>query len=183
MTLSTQRKVFVEEYLSCWNATEAARKAEYKHPNKMGPRLIKDPEIQTEIQSRLSEKVMSANEVLIRLSEIGRYDASKYFCIKKKTEIAKTIAGDIPIEIEVPSIDIDQVIADGFGAMIKSVKRTKYGDVVVFHDQEKIWELLGKHHGLFVERTENKSDVNVTLNIEGLDRLLDKVYGSKGNTE
>jgi len=32
MKLSNMQRVFVEEYLSCWNGTEAARRAGYKWP-------------------------------------------------------------------------------------------------------------------------------------------------------
>jgi len=70
--LTDQRRVFVEEYLECWNATEAARRAEYKHPNKYGPFLVKLGIVSDLIQRRLAEKAMTADEVLFRLTMMAR---------------------------------------------------------------------------------------------------------------
>jgi len=36
-TLTPKQQSFIDEYLACGNATEAARRAGYKHPNKQGP--------------------------------------------------------------------------------------------------------------------------------------------------
>lgn len=173
MALSAQQKVFVEEYLACWNATKAAEKANYSLPNKAGPRLIKTKSIQAEIQERLSEKVMNADEILVRLSEIGRFNAGDYIHVKT----------DHNTGIHHTFVDVEQMKKDGFGYMIKNVKRTREGDQVELHDQEKMWELLGKHHKLFTDRTESQSEVNVNVKIDGLDSLLDKVYGRSNNNE
>ena len=70
--LTTKRIAFVEHYLACWNATEAARRAKYKHPNVQGPRLLVDVGIQTYKQARLDEMCMTADEAMTRLATGAR---------------------------------------------------------------------------------------------------------------
>jgi len=77
--VNIKQQVFLEEYLCCWNATEAAKRAGYKHPNKQGPRLLVHVGIQEAVQKRLQEKHMSADEVLARVAEIARGIGSEYF--------------------------------------------------------------------------------------------------------
>ena len=67
MALTNKQRVFVEEYLRCWNATEAARRASYAHPNVAGPRLLVNVSIAAEIEHEVSERSMSADEVASRL--------------------------------------------------------------------------------------------------------------------
>ena len=63
-----KRQIFLDKFFECnCNATEAARQAGYKHPNQQGPRLKK--ELQAEIDARLDEMAMPANEVLARLGD------------------------------------------------------------------------------------------------------------------
>ena len=74
MGLTNKRRVFIEEYLKCWNASEAARHADYAHPGSQGHSLLKILEIQEEIERRIEEKAMGADEVLTRLAEQARSD-------------------------------------------------------------------------------------------------------------
>lgn len=55
MALNRKRRVFIEEYLKCWNATEAARVAGYKHPDRQGSRLLSFPDVASYLDSRLTE--------------------------------------------------------------------------------------------------------------------------------
>lgn len=52
MSLSEKQLRFVEEYMIDLNATAAAERAGYAHPNKQGPRLLVNVGIQEEIQKR-----------------------------------------------------------------------------------------------------------------------------------
>lgn len=68
MGLSNKRRAFVEEYLKCWNATEAARRAGYSErtADRQGSYLLSLVEIQAYVQRRIREKAMGADEVLLR---------------------------------------------------------------------------------------------------------------------
>jgi len=76
--LTPKRRKFIEEYLKCWNASEAARRAQYAHPGSQGHRLLKNVEIQAEIDKRIRETAMSADEVLHRLADQARADISRF---------------------------------------------------------------------------------------------------------
>lgn len=66
------QRVWLESYLQCWNATEAARIAGYKHPNVQGPRLANAAKMQAAISARVEQAAMGANEVLARLAQHAR---------------------------------------------------------------------------------------------------------------
>jgi phage terminase small subunit len=74
MSLKDKQQAFVEHYLQCWNAAEAARRAGYseKTARSIGAENLTKPDIQEAIQTRLAELKMSADEVLARLTEYGR---------------------------------------------------------------------------------------------------------------
>lgn len=62
--MTNKRRAFIEYYLQCWNATEAARLAKFKHPHSQGPRLLENVEIKDEIARRLGELKIDADKVL-----------------------------------------------------------------------------------------------------------------------
>lgn len=136
MTLSHKRRVFVEEYLKCFNASEAARRAGYKHPAVKGSQLRKVKEIDSEIECRLKELHLSAEEVLTRLGQIARTEYSPYITAKGK-------------------VDLPALIKANKAHLIKGIKETKYGQEILFYDGQKALTDIGRHHGLFKDRTEN----------------------------
>ena len=77
MGLSNKQQIFIDEYLKCWNATEAARRAGYadnRHLHTNANKLLQNTTVQEEIQARLRESQMSADEAMQRLTDIGRGD-------------------------------------------------------------------------------------------------------------
>lgn len=76
--LNVRQKAFCEYYVECCNATEAAKKAGYseKTAYSIGNENLKKPEIKRYIKeimdNKLSENILSANEVLSLLSDIAR---------------------------------------------------------------------------------------------------------------
>ena len=137
MGLSKKRKVFIEEYLQCWNASEAARRAEYRHPGQAGHSLLKVLEIQEAIEARVTEKCMSANEVLIRLADMARSDIGELVDVREDGSWA-----------------IDWETAEGRTHLIKSVRDTKHGVAFELYDAQVALEKIGRAHGLFKERHE-----------------------------
>lgn len=68
--MTEKERIWLNEYLKCWNATEAARRAGYKSPEKQG--WQKKEKFADEIKKRVNDIAMSAEERLITLSEIAR---------------------------------------------------------------------------------------------------------------
>lgn len=136
MGLSNKQRIFVAEYLKCWNASEAAKRAGYKgKANVVGPRLLANVSIQEEIKSRLKESVMEANEALSRLAEQARCAYSAY------------IQAD-------GTVDLAQMKADGMMHLIAGIKPTKHGNEVKFYDGQTALVTIARHHGLLTERVD-----------------------------
>ena len=131
--MNKKQRVFVEEYLTCWNATEAARRAGYAHPNKQGPRLLVNVGVEEEVKRRIEEKAMAADEVLIRLADQARSNIGDY------------ITG-------IGGIDVEKVIDQGH--LVKSYNISPTSRKIELHSSQRALELLGKHHALFIERRE-----------------------------
>lgn len=149
MALSPKHQEFINQYIACYfNATEAYARA---YPNasretarRNGHELLTNTDIAEEIKSRIDECKMSADEVLVRMAEQGQAAYSQYFMPNGTVNLA-------------------QIIADGKGHLIKSIKETKYGTNVEFYDAHAARELLGKHHGLFKDSVEHSGETTMRV--------------------
>jgi phage terminase small subunit len=76
--LTPQMQVFINAYIVCLNATEAARVAKYGGDDASlaahASRLLRNGKVAREIDKRLAQHAMSANETLARVTQIGRGD-------------------------------------------------------------------------------------------------------------
>jgi len=68
--------LFVEHYLgeSSGSAVDAARRAGYRWPEKLGPRLVKASAVQAAIDARGATAALASNEVLARVAEVASFD-------------------------------------------------------------------------------------------------------------
>lgn len=142
MGLTRKQQVFVNEYLKCWNATEAARKAGYSERSirAIAHENLTKPYIKAEITRRLEENAMGADEVLARLSDIARADVGKFLT---------WIDG-----YKEPIIDISKTKDKTH--LIKRMEYDKDGRVKFeLHDAHAALRDLGKHHGLFTDNVEH----------------------------
>jgi phage terminase small subunit len=164
--LTPKQSAFIEEYFVDFNATRAAQRAGYSGDDNTlaatGSRLLRNDKIANRVSQRLSESAMSADEVLARLAEIARGAHGEYL-------------------LESGKVDFAQLIEDGNGHLIKSIRETQYGLSIEFCDMQRALVDIGKHHGLFVERREitgaggGPLDVNVTDARNELDRRLSDI--------
>jgi phage terminase small subunit len=176
--LTDKQQVFILEYCQCFNASEAARRAGYsvKSAYGAGYLLLRNREVRVAIDAKMQEKAMAADEVLARLSEQAR--GSQFHFIRVNDD------GQIEWDFSDPE-------AKDHMHLIKTI-RTKRKHVFVGKgeegtDWEHEWvevelysaqtalEILAKHHKLLTERL----DVNTTLHVDGLEDILEKVYGDK----
>ena len=166
MALSNQQQQFVFEYVQCWNASEAARRAGYsdRTAGQQGYRLLKDERVKTFIKEVLRANLMSAEEVLARLADQARFDLGTYIRVIDGAPDEDSNENSSPTEADgSPSksvysvyIDLDALKRDGKAHLIKRVWQDKDGYVrVEFYDVQRALELTGKYHGLFVDRTFN----------------------------
>lgn len=134
MAISDKQQVFIEEYLTCWNATQAAIKAGYseRSARQIGSRLLTDDDIAEAIKTRMAEKAMSADEVLLRLADHARSSMDDFVDING---------------------NINLTVARGRGKLhlLKSFSQTDKGQRIELHDAQAALVHIGRHHGLFTD--------------------------------
>lgn len=148
--LTDKQRAFVEHYLTCWNATESARQAGYAYPNVEGPKNLVKPSIALLIQARLTELKMSADEVLTRLTGHARGSMAPF--------IRRDADGDLY------GFDLSETQPLHLLKKASITRRRQKDDrdeivtietvTIELYDAQAALALLGKHHKLFVERTE-----------------------------
>jgi phage terminase small subunit len=151
VALSAKQRAFIDEYLQCWNASEAARRAGYseKTAGSIGSENLKKPEISAEIDRRVAERAMTANEVLLRLAEHARADFKDFISVATNGDMA-----------------LDMVKAEGKTHLIKKVtqRRTirttndsQIDETVLsleLHDAQAALVQIGRHHKLFTDKVD-----------------------------
>lgn len=171
MGLTNRRRVFIEEYLACWNATEAARRAGYKHPDRQGSRLLSFVVIQEEIQKRLDEKKLSADEVLTRLAAQATTDLTEFV---DENGVINWKA-------------LKQAVKERGGPLVKKITHVKGQRVSLeLYDAQAALALLGRHHKLFTDKVEHAGDPDKPIKIDlgGLpDDLLKRLGEELGDRE
>lgn len=145
--MNTKQTIFVNEYLKCWNASEAARRAGYNGKSgQIGYRLLKDVEIQSYIKERTDEIKMSADEVLIRLAIMARSNMADFAHIKNSEDLVN--------------------LGDTAGVIKKFKKRvfdTPIGErqdiEIELYDAQSALEKLGRHHALFTDNVNHGGEL------------------------
>ncbi len=136
--LTNKQRAFINHYFATnFNASEAARLAGYKDPGQAGYENKKKQEIADEISRRMDELAMPANEVLARLGEHARGNIGAFIAVGEDGKPSGfSLEDDRPLHL------------------IKKVSVTDKGWSFEMYDAQSALGLLGKHHGLFVDRTE-----------------------------
>lgn len=165
MALSAKQRVFVEEYLATWNATEAARRAGYseKTARSIGHENLTKPDIADEIKRRIAERTMSADEVLVRLAEQARSDYAAYI----------TPNG---------TVDMARLVRDGKAHLVKAIKETQHARNIEFYDAQAALELLGKHHQLFATKVEHTGSIDLNV-VKGYTTVTPDDWDADAHTE
>lgn len=141
MAFTNKQQAFIDEYLKCWNATEAAIRAGYseKTAYSIGHENLNKPDIAEEIQRRVSERAMSADEVLIRLAEQARGAVEEF----------------IDVQANLPFFDWERLQESGKLHLIKKIKYNSDGrPEVEFYDAQAALVHIGRVHGLFTDKRE-----------------------------
>ncbi len=148
MALKTRERLFVTYYLGKaeGNGTLAATMAGYGNPAVAASRLIRRDKIRQAIDARLDKAAMDADEVLARLSDLGRTDMSDFVSMSPKG---------------VPGLDLDKARRKGKLAGVKKLKASRIdrgGNLdpieiveVELHNPVPALALLAKYHGLTAE--------------------------------
>lgn len=159
MALTPLQEKFINEYLIDFNATRAAERAGYDGNDvtlaSVGYENLRKPQIAEVISKRLTEAAMGAEEVLMRLAEQARAEQSRYLTAR--------------------GVDMESLIRDGKGHLVKSIKHTQYGDNIEFHDAQAALVHIGRHHKLFTDVTENKTEIEIADATDPRERIASRI--------
>jgi phage terminase small subunit len=169
MTPKQQR--FVEEYLVDLNATQAAIRAGYSRDtaHSIGHENLSKPDIAEAIAAAQAERAertnITADKVLQELAKIGFSDIRKAIKWYSQTSVAtidtdadmQALAGDgdlrFAVANQVELVSSDE-IDDDTAAAIAEIGQTSTGALKVkFHDKRGALVDIGRHLGMFKDRT------------------------------
>lgn len=203
--LTEKQKRFCDEYLIDLNATRAY-KAAYKTckkdetANVNGSRLLANAKVKAYLEKRIKDREkrteITQDKVLKELAKIGFSDTTDYARIVERVGKNKIINDDGEVvgeeEYIYKTVDLsptDHLTPDQ-RRVIESIKEGKYGIELRLHDKVKALELIGKHLGMFTEKTELDAEeqrarilvLKSKANEDSKEALfkLDEVLGSLG---
>lgn len=137
--LTDKQRAFVAEYLVCWNATQAAKRAGYTGSYEVlrvtASETLRHPAVRAVVEARLSEKAMTADEVIARLADIARGNMADFISVNGHTRL-----------------DFKKAETLGKLHLVKSYSKGKQGVRIELYSALDALEKLGKAHGLFIER-------------------------------
>lgn len=147
--LTERQKLFVEEYLQCWNGAEAARRAGYsaRTARNVASQLLARSAVAEAVRRRVAERAMTADEALMRLAEHARGEIGSYFVQGKDGKVW---------------FDLERLVREGKGHLLRAV--TVRGVRYEFYNAQAPLLFLAKHLGLGRERKEEVVEaVEVTV--------------------
>jgi phage terminase small subunit len=143
--LTDKQAAFIDHYLMCLNATEAAARAHYQGNRNtlaaVGRENLRKPKIREEIDRRLNEGTMKADEILFRLGQHAEGLPPECF---------DTSYGQIVI-------NFDKVKELGLTHLIKKVSYNAQGRAQTeIYDAQAALVHLGKYHALFTDKVKHE---------------------------
>lgn len=135
--LTDKQRAFVSQYLICWNASEAARRAGYsvKSAYSIGSENLTKPNIRQAIDERLNEYRLSADEVIARLSVQATADMSDFLAVSGRGI----------------RIDLKRAAELGKLGAIRKYTKTEKGFSIELVDSQAALVQLGRHYALFTD--------------------------------
>jgi phage terminase small subunit len=169
MALSAKHQQFVNEYLKCWNGTNAYLRA-YPHVSAdtaraNAARLLADASVSEIIRERIAENAMTADEVLARLAKHARGSMADFLNVN-----ADGATIDLVKAAESEQLDIVRK----FTQTTKRYGETEIEEVAVdLYDAQAALVHLGKHLDLFSDKLTLKLEKELKSALDALEKSLD----------
>lgn len=176
--LNHRQAQFVREYLVDLNATQAAIRAGYaeKTAEVCGPRLLGNVRVAAAVEKALAERAqrteISQDRVLRELAALGFANMADYIRVQPDGTAYVNLAGlSREQAAAIQELTVDEY-TEGRGEEARAVKRVK----LKLADKRGSLELLGRHLGLFPNRTEltGAGGGPVEIKAETVGRLSDE---------
>jgi phage terminase small subunit len=179
--LTNKQKVFIDEYLICFNGAQAARNAGYSKKTiyAISYENLRKPEIREEIDRRMAEIHMSSAEVLARLSDHARGSHRPFVKVSEDGFIYFDFShpdaiNNLHLIKKIETKRTRRVEGKGEEAETWEDEWVK----VELNDPQRALEMLGKYHKLFVDRKEHSGPdggpipIEVKVDDERYDRTI-----------
>jgi len=147
--LTLKQTRFVLAYLgpANGNATQAAKIAGYSIPWQAGYETLNSPLVSSVIKRYVSERVMTADECLMRIARIARGSVGEVIEVVGKRQFL---------------LDLERAEETGAIDLIEELQHLEGGGVKFkLYSKLKALELIGKHLRLFVEKVEHSGKIEV----------------------
>jgi phage terminase small subunit len=161
--LTDKQKRFADEYLIDLNATAAYKRAGYEAQGNAAEvnaiRLLSNAKVKAYIEKRMKDREkrteITQDRVLEQLSKIAFADIKDMLSFKTVKTLDETATALVGQPILTYKTVIDLKDSDDIdGSLIAEVSETKDGFKFKRNDQMKALELIGKHLGMFTDKTE-----------------------------
>lgn len=143
-----------------WNATDAYQAAYPKSSRdsarREGSRLLTNVDIAEEIQRRVEEITLSANEVLARLADHAKADYKDFITVADN--------GDVALDMEKAAGKTHLIKRVTQRRTIRTTKESQVDETVLMlelHDAQAALVQIGKHHKLFTEQMQHSGSVEI----------------------
>lgn len=187
--LTEKQQRFCDEYLIDLNATQAAIRAGYKEKTaySMGQRLLKNVEVQNQLQKRKLDRVerteITQDMVLFELANIAFSNVADYAGIVEKdvmiehegTETPLLDNDGNPVKYRTVEPVLTADLTENQKRALAVIKKGRDGFEIKTYDKIRALELLGKHLGMFTDKVEVSGEVNnpmAELTTEELKKLI-----------
>jgi phage terminase small subunit len=168
--LTKQRQVFVNEYLKDFNGTRAAIAAGYseRSARQIACKLLTITDISDEISKRIDETCMTADEIIMRLSDIARGNVTDLMDLLSESEY----------KFDFATVDSDgNIIPKDQTKLIKKIKQKKviYNSKRSDEDREEIFteielysaqdalNTLAKYRNLLTDKVETSGEITIKV--------------------
>jgi phage terminase small subunit len=176
--LKSKQRRFIDEYLIDFNATQAAIRVGYARNSAkvQGSRLLDNENVSKEIDRRIDEKAMSADEVLTRLADMARGDLADLMEITPTGFVFKLMEKDANGNVVVnPKTKLIKKIKQKVTTYLSKKSDGEDREIIeteleLYSAQEAL-ALLGKHHQLFTENINLKHDGEIVFNVKYADGI------------
>lgn len=175
VTLNKKQQLFVDYYLQSFNATDAARRAGYGSKalnvasvRTQGYLLVHNEEIKKEIQERLDEVHMSADEALKLLANIARGDLGDFITVEKNGNIFLDLSAKEKTKL-IKRIKHKKVVYSG-----KNYDTETYTEDIELYSALDALEKVLRVHGKFTEKMDitSNGETIVKVDDEQFDRAI-----------
>ena len=167
--LMPQQQSFCNYFVESFNATKSAKLAGYseKSASAQGCVLLKLPKVKAEIQRlkkiKLDELGVTKESVLKRLYDIGFSNIGDYVDWENDREME-----EIGVKKGVISLRPGDSLSDHQKSLINEITQTKEGWKLKLKDALRALELLGRHFGMFDEKTVHGGEVKHKFDLSNL---------------